>query len=287
MEVSVWMSAYNHDKYIAQCLESIFMQKTNFDFEVIIGDDCSSDKTREILNGYKNKYPGKIKLFLPERNIGMMQMDIATWKMCTGNYLALLNGDDYWTDENKLQIQFDFLEENPDTVMCFHQVLVENETDGSSFKTVYLEKDNILPVESLLYGYNPVMTPSVMIKNVFPIPDWFSDLPYGDMPLYLMLAQLGKIRYIDKLMCVYRIHSKGHWQGDSVYNNLLKDLKFYRVMNEKLDHKYDAEIKKIFAQRYFDLVRVCIIKDNFIQAKRFFKKLILSDNDFMICTEGT
>lgn len=281
MKLSVWMSAYNHEKYIEQCLDSVLMQKTIFDFEIILGEDCSTDRTREIVKDYKNKYPDKFQLFLPENNIGMMQIDIETWKLCSGEYIALLNGDDFWTDENKLQVQVDYLENNPDVVMCFHKTRVENETNSYVFDWEFTSENNTLSIESLLLGYNPVMTPSVMFRNVLNIPPWYSDLPYGDMPIYLLLAQKGKIKYIDKLMSVYRVHKNGHWQGDSLYNNLIKDLKFYKVMNEKLDYKYNHLIKVIFAQRYFDLVINNIKRNNYGQAKRFFKKLTLTDLGFL------
>lgn len=281
MKVSVWMTAYNHEKYLAQCLDSVLGQKTNFDFEIILGEDCSTDRTREIAIEYKNRFPEKIKLFLPQQNLGMMEMDIATWKLCTGEYIALLNGDDYWTDEYKLQTQADFLDANTDAVMCFHQARVVNETDGSSFETVYLEPGDTMPVESLLLGYNPVMTPTAMIRNVVDPPEWYADMPYGDMTLYFLLAEKGKIKYIDKLMSVYRIHSNGQWQGDSVMNNLLKDIKFYNVLNEKMNFKFDTFIKKIFAQRYFDLTILSINQEKSVESKNYLKELLLSDKDFI------
>ncbi|HMS35128.1 MAG TPA: glycosyltransferase [Ignavibacteria bacterium] len=281
MKVSVWMTAYNHEKYLAQCLNSVLMQKTDFDFEIILGEDCSKDRTREIAIDFQKKYPDKIKLFLPEKNIGMMQMDVATHGLCKGEYIALLNGDDYWTDENKLQIQADFLDANPDSVMCYHKALVENEDTGYTFETVYLENSDTLPVKSLFLGYNPVMTPTVMVRNIIELPQWYAEMPYGDMLLYLLLSQKGKIKYIDKLMSIYRIHPGGQWQGETVYNNLLKDLKFYRVMNEKLGYKYDELIRHIFAQRYFDMIIIDIKGYRYFQAKRYFKKLILTDRQFL------
>ena len=166
MKVSVWMTAYNHEKYLEKCLDSVLSQKTDFDFEIVLGEDCSGDRTREIALEYQIRYPQIIKLFLPENNIGMMDMDVATYSLCKGEYLALLNGDDYWTDENKLQTQADFLDANPDTVICFHKAKVENETDGSVFETVYPEENDTMPFESLLHGYNPIMTPTVMIRNI-------------------------------------------------------------------------------------------------------------------------
>ena len=281
MKVSVWMTAYTHEKYLAQCLDSVLMQKTDFDFEIILGEDCSKDRTREIAIDYQKKYPDKIKLFLPEKNIGMMQMDVATHGLCKGDFLALMNGDDYWTDENKLQIQADFLDKNPDTVMCYHRAVVENEESGESFETVYLESTDILPVESLLLGYNPIMTPTVMIRNIISLPEWYSSMPYGDMLTYLLLAQKGKIRYIDRLMSLYRIHPGGNWQGETIYNNLLKDLSFYRVMNEKLGYKYNDQIRYIFAQRYFDMILSDLRSKRYYQAKRYFKKLMLTDSEFL------
>lgn len=273
MKVSVWMSAYNHEKFIGDCLDSVLSQKTNFDFDIILGEDCSTDNTREIVLSYEKKHPGKIKLFLPEKNIGMMKMDVETWKLCTGEYIALLNGDDYWIDDHKLQTQVDFLESNSDTVMCFHKAKVINENTGYIFETVFPESGDTMTVEALLNGYNPIMTPTVMFRNVITFPDWYENLPYGDMPTYFLLAQKGKIRYIDKLMSVYRIHSSGQWQGEHAEKNLLKDLHFYEVMNEKLSYKFDYLIKKIFAQRYFDL-SLCRLKNDDIQmAKQYSEKI--------------
>lgn len=279
MKVSVWATAFNHEKYIRQCLDSVLMQKTDFDFEIIIGEDCSDDNTREILKKYKEKHPDKITLYLPEKNIGMMNMDIATKKLCRGKYLALLNGDDYWTDEKKLQIQCELLDREPETSMCYHKATVLNEDTGNSFETYFGEKENELPLESLLNGYNPVMTPTVMVRNNFELEDWYADLPYGDMPLYLMQAQKGKIRYIDRNMSVYRIHSSGNWQGNSAYSNLQKDLEFYSFMNEKLEFKYNEKIMRIFAFRYFELIKICINNGSYDEAKSYYEKLKLNHAD--------
>ncbi|MBX7043045.1 MAG: glycosyltransferase [Ignavibacteria bacterium] len=280
MKVTVWMSAYNHAKYISRCLDSVISQKTDFEFDIVLGEDCSADDTRKIVLSYKEKYPGKFKLYLPEKNIGMMRMDMATQPMCTGEYLALLNGDDYWTDENKLQIQADFLDRNTDTVMCFHKATVMNEDTGHEFETVYLEETDVLPPESLLLGYNPIMTPTVMMRNILPLPDWYCEMPYGDMLTYLLLAAKGKIRYIDKNMSIYRIHESGQWQGDSLYNNLLKDLKFYRHMRGQVNGKYSRFIDRIFAQRYFDIVLHHIRENDLASAKRYFRKLVMTDRGF-------
>src|ERR1700739_2391661 len=111
--ISVCMITYNHEKYIAQAIESVLAQKTNFPVELVIGDDYSTDSTRKICLDYKKKHPDILKLRFPDKNMGMMPNFIANLKECDSRYIALLEGDDYWTDPYKLQKQFDFLEANP------------------------------------------------------------------------------------------------------------------------------------------------------------------------------
>lgn len=286
MKVSVWMSAYNHGKFISRCLDSVLMQKTNFEFEVVIGEDCSQDSTRDIIVDYSTKYPDIIKPFFPEKNIGMMKMDVATFPLCKGDYLALLNGDDEWTDENKLQIQADLLDSDKGISMCYHQSKVIDEISGQEWDTEFTGEGDELPVEKLFHGFNPIMTASVMCRNIGKLPDYYEELPYGDMPLYLMLSEMGKIKYIDKVMCLYRIHASGNWQGDNLKNNLIKDLSYYKVINKEFGYRYNDYIKKILALRYFSLVILCIRNDNTEDAKKYITELIQSDKDFLNSKEN-
>ena len=281
MKVSVWMSAYNHGKYISRCLDSVLMQKTDFDFEIVIGEDCSADDTREIVKDYADRFPDKVKPFFPEKNIGMMQMDVATFSRCRGEYLALLNGDDEWTDENKLQIQADLLDSESDASMCYHRSFVIDEMSGQEWETEFTGIGNELPVEKLFHGFNPIMTASVMCRNPGKLPDWYEDVPYGDMPLYLMLSEKGKIRYIDRTMCLYRIHASGNWQGDTLKSNLIKDLKYYNLIDEKFEHRYSGFIKKILALRYLSLTILSIRNDEYDEANNYYNELLKSDTGFL------
>src|SRR5271157_2282730 len=111
--VSVFMITYNHEKFVGQAIESIVTQKVNFDFELIIGEDCSTDNTLDICNKYAKQYPDIIKLFPSEKNYGMMGNTVRVLYACTGKYIAMCEGDDYWCDPYKLQKQIDFLEANP------------------------------------------------------------------------------------------------------------------------------------------------------------------------------
>src|SRR5688500_13476797 len=113
VDVSVWITTYNHEKFIAEAIESVLRQQPSLSYEIVIGEDCSTDRTREIVLSYKEKYPDKIILYLPKQNTGMVQMTKKSYSFCTGRYVAWLDGDDYWVDPFKLQKQVDFLEANP------------------------------------------------------------------------------------------------------------------------------------------------------------------------------
>lgn len=125
--VSVCMITYNHEKYIAEALNSVLMQKTNFDFEIVIGEDWSTDRTREIVLEYKAKHLDKIKLVLQEKNVGMTSNFYETLKLCSGSYIAICDGDDYWIDENKLQKQIDFLDKNKNYGLIYTDILIQND----------------------------------------------------------------------------------------------------------------------------------------------------------------
>src|SRR5215831_15832736 len=129
MILSVCVITYNHEEYIAEALEGVLKQVTDFPFEVVIGEDKSADRTREICESYAAKYP-QIRILPPEENMGMMKNFWRTWKACQGKYIAYLEGDDYWTDPLKLQKQVDFLEANPGYSTCFHNITMRFHKSG-------------------------------------------------------------------------------------------------------------------------------------------------------------
>ncbi|MTJ15651.1 MULTISPECIES: glycosyltransferase [unclassified Dolichospermum] len=215
--LSVCSTTYNHVNFIKQAIDGFLVQKVDFAWEIIIADDFSTDGTREILLEYKNKYPDLIKLILQEKNVGAAQNCIDLITTPKSKYIALCDGDDYWTDPLKLQKQVDFLEANPDFAICFHNAAVINEYYPEKNR---LNSDDLTPevstLDNLLKGINYIATASVVIKTnlIQNLPDWFASLPFGDYGLYLIAAQHGKIRYLNEIMSVYRIHQGG------VYSNL-------------------------------------------------------------------
>lgn len=211
LRLSVLMITYNHEKFIEQALRSILMQKTDFPFEIVIGDDCSSDGTRAIILDFAAKYPGKFKLLLHDRNMGMMQNFFSTLKACNSKYIAICEGDDYWIDPEKLQKQVNFLENNANFSMCCHNVFAEEE-DGN--RSVLWQWDEIkyFTLSNLANG-NFISTPSVVfLKTKFSVlHDKYLEAPFGDFILHLFNARAGNICYMPDIMAVYRIHNQGVW----------------------------------------------------------------------------
>lgn len=204
--VSVCMITYNHELFVKQAIEGVLMQKVNFPIELVIGEDSSTDSTQKICEDYAQKYRGIIKLLPSEKNLGMMPNFISTLQACTGKYIALCEGDDYWTDPYKLQQQVDFLELNPDYALCFHDVMIlkDGELLDDYITRRVPEETDIL---ELTKG-NYLHTSSVVFKNGLfgNLPEQFLKAPVGDYFLHMLNARYGKIKKIRKVMAVYRTH---------------------------------------------------------------------------------
>lgn len=214
IKVSILCLTYNHAKYLRQTLDSFLIQKTNFKFEVLINDDASSDGTVEILKEYKKRYPDIIKpVFQKENQYSkglrnfMVRFLIPNAK---GEYLALCEGDDYWTDVNKLQSQVDFLERNKEYSLCFHPVRVVYENKEAK-NEIFPARKSGFTIEKLLES-NFIQTNSVMYRKQ-KYRDVQTDLMPTDWYLHLYHARYGKIGYIDKVMATYRKHEAGLWSN--------------------------------------------------------------------------
>ncbi|ASU34740.1 glycosyltransferase (rhamnosyltransferase), family 2 (GT2) [Mucilaginibacter xinganensis] len=216
--VSICCITYNHGRFIAQAIESFLMQQTNFEFEIIVGDDCSSDQTLKIVKLFSHKHPGKIKLITSPKNLGTHNNLINCQKFCTGKYVALCEGDDYWTDIFKLQKQVDFLEQSVDHVICCHYTRVINENN----ETLYVHP-NPIPLEhtyfDLLSGKQEETKTASMLYRNFPeinqlfAKQWFFNCFAGDKIFKLFATHLSgkKIYVMPDVMSCYRNHTGGVW----------------------------------------------------------------------------
>lgn len=259
-KVSVSMITYNHEKFIAQAIDSVLAQKTSFDYEIVIGEDDSSDRTREIVKAYKAEYPEKIRLFLNDRK-NVIYIDgrptgrwnfVNNLKQVHGHYVALLEGDDYWTSPYKLQRQVDFLDSHPNCAICFHAVrnLYEDENrEVRSFKPSVSKE--ISTIEDL-FEQNFMAACSVMFRNRLfgEFPDWYYTVPMGDWPLHILNAQYGNIGYIEQEMAVYRIHSGGLWSSVTAVRMLEGHIALLQTVKKHLSPQYTQVLNdSIFRRR--------------------------------------
>lgn len=260
--LTVWITTYNHENFIAEALESVLNQQTSFAFDIVLGEDCSTDRTRQIVIAYANKYPEKIRLYLPEKNLGMIEMFRRTYEMCTARYIALLDGDDYWIDPLKLQKQVDLLETDPNISFCFHKVKYYNEKSKRLYERKEPDKysaGSVLSHEDLTTIHNPISAPSVVMRNVLgrKLPEWFYFLPYPDLGMYLLLLQHGKAKYLNEMMGVYRFHPGGAWSGEKKYVNDRKHIALF----ESVERHLPLIDKVLSAKVIYHYAKQCLKKD--------------------------
>lgn len=220
--VSIICITYNQENYIASAIESFLMQEqSTYNLEIIIADDASTDRTSEIIKKYYKKHPNLINAILRNENIGIQDNLVSALNIAKGDYIALCEGDDYWTDYKKLEMQVSFLEKNNDYALCFHQTLVQYENNeekpylhpqkGEKFDLNHLITENYIPTNSVMYRAKSY---HALNNKIMPF-DWY---------LHLLHARTGKIKYIDRPMSVYRKHAGGifwdsYMQMDKIWTN--------------------------------------------------------------------
>lgn len=213
IKVSVVCITYNHRNYIEQALNGMLMQETSFDYEIIVGDDCSKDGTAEVITRFSENNPDKIIPIIREKNIGIQDNLINLLTIARGDYIALCEGDDFWTDPLKLQMQADFLDSNKACGLVFHPVTVKYENTDSQ-DSVFPEGSGNFTLERLLQD-NYIQTNSVMYRKLGGYQDISNKILPMDWYLHLLHVQFSEIGFIDRNMSVYRVHDGGVWYGSS------------------------------------------------------------------------
>lgn len=257
-KVTVRTATFNQANNIERCMESILMQETTFDFEYIIGEDCSTDGTREIVFKYAEKYPDIIRVITADRNLGLKANNYRCRKATRGEFTALCEGDDYWTDPQKLQKQINYLTEHPECDLCFHPAkIVYLDFPGMETITGNRAKKNcIIPVKNLIFSngdYCP--TASLVVRTSINnlLGEWYLDAPIGDYYYQILGASRGGALYLNEIMSVYNKSSKGTWgtfnkemQKDTAksYKHLLTMCNRLRIFDEVMDYRLHKWLKK-------------------------------------------
>lgn len=254
--MSACVISYNHAALIRKALDSVAMQKVNFDMEIVIADDCSKDGTVEIIEEFIRQYPGKVNFLKREKNLGPAENFLQMLAAAKGKYVAYLEGDDYWINENKLQIQVDFLEKNEAIALSSHNSFILK--DGKEYPFNKDKKYSDAPYEKIYTAEDYIIrdffhsSAIVYRKTAFKeLPDWYKNAFGGDYFLVLLLAMNGDIHYVNDMFSVYRINTNSVSHYSSRYQ-IFKNFDLHlNKFNEYSGYRYNKLMKrKIFSFRF-------------------------------------
>lgn len=276
--VSVNCITYNHEKYISDAIEGFLMQKTNFDIEILIGEDCSTDNTKKIIEKYIDMYPNKITLITANMNVGAKKNERRLLEGSKGKYIALCEGDDYWTDPLKLQKQANYMENNKQCTLCFHSADIVTATKRKTNKKIRPYYNNtVSPTEDIIIGgggFCPTQSLMYLKESMDDQPDFFIKSPVGDYPLQMIVSSHGYAYYIDENMSSYRIAVKGSWtQTTSTKEKRLQISEEILCMLGDFDkytnYKYSTAVNKAKLNKKY---RILILQGKIKELKSQYKK---------------
>jgi len=297
--VSVIVITYQHAAFIKECLEGILIQKVDFPFEIILGEDASTDGTREICIEYAQKHQDKIRLFLRDRNLthgkddnGLGFNGFFAMMSGRGKYYAFCEGDDYWTDSSKLQRQVDILESHADYSLCFHNAKIlfaDGSRDSQIYCPPFLNDLSVFNTNDLIKSIVRIPTNTMVFRPDWlasDVPSWYFTTRAGEKTIQLFTSLHGKIVYLDRIMSVYRLHP-----GSISYNQTQKYAfevmsKLYNNFNITTDYKYGKAIAKRLKQLHTDYVynklRIKYGRSIYIMKPQWLLRKILSKIDSIL-----
>lgn len=243
--VTVRTSTYQHGPFIRECIESVLAQKTNFPFEFIIGEDFSTDGTREIVFEYAKKYPDIIRVITADYNVGSKANGRRCLRAFRGKYIATCEGDDYWTDPNKLQQQVDILEAHPEYSLCFHNAeVIYDDRNIRPHLFAFYEKE-VYTIKDVISRPWFIPTQSMLIRrNLIQHPEWTKYIYNGDLSLQLMFAAQGPFYCINKSMSVYRRHKNSMSANKAWHFAPMRIVQLLYYFDMHSEFKYHALILK-------------------------------------------
>lgn len=286
--VSVCIATYNHERFLAQALDSVLMQQGDFTLEILLGEDGSSDNTPAIVRDYAARHPATIraffhdpadKLFINGRQTGRKNF-LNNLQQARGDFVALLDGDDYWLDPHKLQKQLAMLQANPQLVACCHAAIHVDDDN--------VVQDGYMGHHDVRGGFrdftlcdvlrkNPVPTLSVLFRNpcLPQYPALFLQTDMADWPLHMLNALHGDIRYVDEKMAAYRLHGGGVWAGfrASVEKTLLAEMRVWQIVAaEPLFAAQRDYLGELVDAQYTQLVRVALREHDYRKAWHYWRE---------------
>ena len=235
-KVSVLLQTYNHERYIERAVESVLAQDAPFPIELIVSDDLSEDGTRERIAPYAEAHPDLVKPLFPEEHLGMNQLFMRALSTARGEYLALLDGDDYWTAPDKLQRQVSVLDSSPELTGCFHDAVIVYE-DGRRPPHRYVPgaRKERYGIEDLIrLCYPPTLSVLFRRDLLARTPDWAFGLAWADWALWILATRHGPFGFLDEVMGAYRVHEGGYFSSRDRSSQLEEDIAMYRRLLKHL-----------------------------------------------------
>lgn len=283
--VSVCCMTYNHEKTIAQAIEGIICQQTDFPFELIIHDDASTDATPDIIRSYAERYPDIIRPILQKEN-QFHKCNIAERFLrpaIRGKYVAICEGDDYWTNTNKLQLQAECMESDPNRSLCFHAVTQLN-SDGTKMTYRPFKGDGSVS-DRLVVKMGGMFCPSVSLMYRRDVSDCWPQFrlmaDVYDYPTQVLAATMGEVYYIDKIMGVYRFAAENSWTAEHTsvtdYRHTDNETHWMKLFDEYTDGRYKTDIDYHLAHMWFTEYRKSIDPEIKARAKGYISALCFKD----------
>jgi glycosyltransferase involved in cell wall biosynthesis len=280
-KLTVVLTTYNHERFIGQAIDSILAQETRFPFNLVIIEDCSTDRTREIVIQYQLAHPERIRLVLSDVNRCDNVAFMREVEQAAGEYVALLDGDDYWTSPHKLQKQVEYLDRHLECAISSHNALMVYD-DGSRDprNTNPPNQKETSTLEDLFEG-RLVHTATVVVRkaSVGRFPAVYGQEKNGDWAMFLLAARKGTIGYIDEIMAVYRLHAGGFWTGISAAEQQRRIVQFYENARDYVPPEYRGAIAVWLARSCCDVGAECEIAGDQQGAHEWFSKAVIAEPD--------
>lgn len=248
--VSICMLTYNLESFVGRAIEGVLMQEFDGTYRIMIGDDCSMDGTLKICQDFQNLHPEKIKILVHDKNMGISENFRRTLNACEGKYVAICEGDDYWTDPNKLARQIEFLESNPEYSMCFQNFVYEYNDDTPNQVASDVQTRDY-SFEDFLERRVGVATQTMVFRRDT-VPQFSEEQIVFDWPILLLTSHAGKVRYFSDAMSVYRKHST-NWTNNYSSQKAEFMLKLTEQCRELFSPNYSASFDRWLAHCHADV----------------------------------
>ncbi|RXH54762.1 glycosyltransferase [Granulicella sibirica] len=278
--VSVSMTAYNSEAWLARALDSVLRQQTSFAFEIVIGDDCSKDQTLAVARSYQERYPDVVRVLERAKNLGMQRNFYDTFENCRGKYIAWLDADDYWTDPEKMAIQVNLLESDQTVSACGHYVRQVTSTGEVLHKKSPFVPAGRYGLERIIRS-NFVPSPTIMFRNGLhhKLPSWFFDLTgLADWPILLMAGVSGDIILIDRVMADYVLTPGSAYMSKNALHQDLIDLEFCERMESILPDEWHRSVRASKGRRYGQIAYLYLKQKNYPAAREMARKAFRAPN---------